>query len=327
MKSILTQASKLPKYYADFNVKQPQHYWDYDNYKIKFGHQDDYEIYEKIGFGKYSEVFQGVSIMNHQNVVIKVLKPNVPEKLNREVLVLKNLKDHPLVTELLDVVQDYSSLRQSLIFKQECLINLKDIRYYQSLMPIKFLIKSLLEVLDYAHSIGIFHRDIKPHNILTDSKFSYLKLLDWGLAEFYHPNKEYNTRVASRYFKSPEVLLDYRQYHHSIDSWGVGCLMAGMIFQKEPFFAGLNNEDQLIKIVNVLGSDVLNQYLEKWKINLPTRYPKFPYSTEKRFELFINKENKHLCTPEAIDLLKKLLIFDHSERILPKDALQHPFFQ
>ncbi len=37
-----------------------------------------------------------------------------------------------------------------------------------------------------------------------------LRLIDWGLAEFYHPNQEYNVRVASRYFKGPELLLDYQ---------------------------------------------------------------------------------------------------------------------
>ncbi|CAD8136472.1 unnamed protein product [Paramecium pentaurelia] len=288
---------------------------------------DDYEIYQKIGQGKYSEVFKGVSVITHQNVIIKVLKPNVQKKINREILILKNLQNHPLVTELIDVVQDQSSLRQSLIFKQQNWINLKEVRNYESLKPIKFLLKCVLEVLDYAHSKGIFHRDIKPHNIITNNEFCYFKLLDWGLAEFYHPYKEYNTRVASRYFKSPEILLDIRQYHHSIDSWGVGCLMAGMIFKKEPFFAGINNDDQLLKIVNVLGSNTLYEYLDKWKINMPSRYKSFPYSNQKRFELFITKENEQLCTPEAIDLLKQLLIFDHSERILPKDALQHPFFQ
>jgi len=37
-----------------------------------------------------------------------------------------------------------------------------------------------------------------------------LRLIDWGLAEFYHPAMEYNVRVASRYFKGPELLLDYQ---------------------------------------------------------------------------------------------------------------------
>lgn len=37
-----------------------------------------------------------------------------------------------------------------------------------------------------------------------------MRLIDWGLAEFYHPGQEYNVRVASRYFKGPELLVDYQ---------------------------------------------------------------------------------------------------------------------
>lgn len=40
--------------------------------------------------------------------------------------------------------------------------------------------------------------------------WNQLRLIDWGLAEFYHPGQEYNVRVASRYFKGPELLLDYQ---------------------------------------------------------------------------------------------------------------------
>jgi len=43
-----------------------------------------------------------------------------------------------------------------------------------------------------------------------------LRLIDWGLAEFYHPGQEYNVRVASRYFKGPELLLDYQVKNHAL---------------------------------------------------------------------------------------------------------------
>lgn len=47
--------------------------------------------------------------------------------------------------------------------------------------------------------------------ILNNLPFNLqLRLIDWGLAEFYHPNQEYNVRVASRYFKGPELLVDYQ---------------------------------------------------------------------------------------------------------------------
>lgn len=77
--------------------------------------------------------------------------------------------------------------------------------------------------------MGIIHRDVKPHNIIIDHKKRELRLIDWGLAEFYFPNQEYNVRVASRYFKGPELLLDNMLYRYSLDIWSLGCMFAGMV--------------------------------------------------------------------------------------------------
>lgn len=102
--------------------------------------------------------------------------------------------------------------------------------------------------------------------------FSQLRLIDWGLAEFYHPNTEYNVRVASRYFKGPELLVDFQEYDYSLDMWSLGCMFASMIFRKEPFFHGHDNYDQLVKITKVLGTDELYAYLEKYDIDLDAQY-------------------------------------------------------
>lgn len=56
-----------------------------------------------------------------------------------------------------------------------------------------------------------------------------LRLIDWGLAEFYHPGTEYNVRVASRYFKGPELLVDFQEYDYSLDMWSLGCMYASMV--------------------------------------------------------------------------------------------------
>ena len=71
-------------------------------------------------------------------------------------------------------------------------------------------------------------------NIFNDGS-RLCKIVDWGLADFYTPIKKFNCRVASRYFKGPELLLGNNYYDYSLDIWSTGCMLAGMVFNKEPF--------------------------------------------------------------------------------------------
>ena len=87
---------------------------------------------------------------------------------------------------------------------------------------IRVYIMKVLEGLNYCHSMGIMHRDIKPQNVLIDQIKRELKIVDWGLADYYLPNKEYNVRVASRYYKGPELLVNNKFYDYSLDIWSFG---------------------------------------------------------------------------------------------------------
>ena len=125
-------------------------------------------------------------------------------------------------------------------------------------------------------------------------------------------------------------------------------MIASQIFRKEPFFHGHDNTDQvcgiskqqsassltrtrqLVKIVKVLGTDLLFSYLAHYHLELPSEYEgKFTfepsyrhacmlnrsYSTRipvKPWASFITAENQHLATPEALDLIDKTIRFVHS---------------
>lgn len=169
---------------------------------------------------------------------------------------------------------------------------------------VKYYAYEVLRALDYAHSNGIMHRDVKPHNVMIDHEHRKLRLIDWGLAEFYFPNKEYNVRVASRYFKGPELLVDLQDYDYSLDIWSLGCMLAGMLFRREPFFHGTDNQDQLVKIARVLGTDDLYAYLDKYGIELDASYrERIAIHPRKLWESFITPDNSHLIT--AVSKLRR----------------------
>lgn len=175
---------------------------------------------------------------------------------------------------------------------------------------------------------GIMHRDVKPHNIMVDLSVRKLRLIDWGLAEFYRPGQAYNVRVASRYFKGPELLVDYEYYDYSLDLWSLGCMFASMIFRKEPFFHGNDNWDQMVKIVRVLGTTDFYAYLTKYNIKIDTKYREAIGShNRKKWDRFINTENEYLINTEAISFLESLLRYDHTTRITAKEALDHDYFK
>lgn len=131
-----------PKYYADVNLKMKQDYYDYENFEIAWGYnffclfltnfprnQDNYEIIQKIGRGKYSEVFEGINVNTNEKAVIKILKPSKyfkiilknkknlvrKKKIKREIKILQNLSQGPNIVKLLEVVKDPASRTTSLV--------------------------------------------------------------------------------------------------------------------------------------------------------------------------------------------------------------------
>jgi serine/threonine protein kinase len=124
---------------------------------------------------------------------------------------------------------------------------------------------------------------------------------------------------VTRWYRAPELLADCQNYGKTVDVWALGCIFAEMLTRK-PFFQGRDPTHQLYTIVNVLGSpseeDIafISHESAKKVIREMGNRPKMPL-------------RKHFpeCTPSALDLLERMLVFNPEKRITVDEALNHPY--
>ncbi|VDM57773.1 unnamed protein product [Angiostrongylus costaricensis] len=103
---------------------------------------------------------------------------------------------------------------------------------------IQALIYQVLRGLKYIHSAGIVHRDLKPSNIAVN-EFGEVKILDFGLARI--TDHEMTGYVATRWYRAPEIMLNWMHYKQTVDLWSVGCILAELVSGK-PMFPGDDRE-------------------------------------------------------------------------------------
>lgn len=316
--------------YANSAIEKGSEYYDYGQYVIEYGDIENYSISSYLGKGKYSQVFLGLEKKGGKRCVIKVLKPVREKKVQREIMILKKLIGAEHIVQLLDVVKEAEGTR-ALIFGYEPHLETREVFKTLTLPDVKYYSRKLLEALDFCHSIGIFHRDIKPHNIIINHPARTLKIIDWGLAEFYIPQTAYNIGVGSMHFKCPELLLNYKTYDYSIDIWAFGCVLCEMVLGKYPIFNGGTNETQLLKVATILGSGGLLQYIRKYKIHIQSYMLRKIKEIQK--ESVLNSpqmDNRGLLQQPKekegfFELISALLEYDHQKRATAKEALNFAF--
>jgi len=336
--------------YKDITSNYPKDYIDYDNIilsKLNWTSQDYIRIVRYIDSGRFSTVFEGKMSKSYitkddkgryiddkydnKSVVLKVLKPTFIGKIKREIKMLEILKDADGIIKLLGVSKNSGCQTVTLIFESlgRHVHWLSHHARSLSSFEIQVLSYKLLKAIKNCHSRGIMHRDIKPRNVIYKGRGSscVLKIIDLGLSDLYFPKREYNPSVASRHYKCPELLLEYAYYDYGIDIWSAGCILAGLVFRSEPFLNGADTMDQLSCIAAVVGSETILKWAAKFVIPLNKAlrtaigsYPKTSLTD------FITSSNKGLCTPEVIDLIEKMLVVDHTERITVDECLEHPYF-
>ncbi|VDN98307.1 unnamed protein product [Rodentolepis nana] len=126
---------------------------------------------------------------------------------------------------------------------------------------------------------------------------------------------------------NPELLLNYKKYDYAVDMWAAGCILAGSIFQRTRIFSAKEEEKQLLKIANILGGKELIDCIKKYEISVDKGLQRSIRKCQGLgYQYFKKGGCEELITQEAIDLVKKLLVYDHKKRLTAKEALDHPYF-
>ncbi|KAJ3086439.1 hypothetical protein HK100_008696, partial [Physocladia obscura] len=266
-----------------------------------------------------------------EQYVIKLFRPDKTAKLKREVLILKILSGVPNIVQFVDVILDPATGSPGIVCRRAGNADWREFYPTLTYPDIRFWIRELVKALAYTHAHGIIHRDVKPHNICMDPYSRTLTLIDFGLADFYTPTRnDLNLRVASRFYKPPEILLGNRYYDYSFDMWGVGCILAGMIFRREVFFRGEDDADQLRQIANVLGTQAMHAYIATYNLSPPGGLPVDllrRISPPVAWYEFVDWSNGDVARDAALEVLDGLLVFDHWKRWTADECLEHEFFR
>jgi casein kinase II subunit alpha len=295
------------------------------DFRVNFGDIDTYQLVCPIGSGKYSVVFLGRSASGAP-CAIKILKDVSFRKIRHELFILDRLSSVPNVVHLLDVNLDPLTQTASIVTNFVDADNFRMLYPRLSLADVRFYIFGLLSTLDQCHARGVMHRDIKPANVCIDHAKRELCIIDWGLSDLYYPRTQYSVSVSTLRYKAPELLLCYRFYDYGIDIWGVGCILAEMLFQVG-FIGGTTPEEVVGAMAELWGGDVVWGYCQKYGIKIPDVFAREVAAHGKSsWKNKIALMRPGMKDRDAINLLQRLLTVDHAERITARDALRHPFF-
>ncbi|KAI3453122.1 hypothetical protein Pfo_009785 [Paulownia fortunei] len=305
----------------------------FKDFFTEYGEANLYEIQEVVGKGSYGVVAAAVDTHTGEKVAIKKIN-NIFEHVSEATRILREIK-------LLRLLRHPDIVEIKHIMLPPCRREFKDIYVVFELMETdlhhviktnddltpghhQFFLYQLLRALKYIHSANVFHRDLKPKNILANADCK-LKICDFGLARPSFgdaPSAVFWTDyVATRWYRAPELCGSFfSKYTPAIDIWSIGCIFAEMLTTK-PFFPGKNVADQLDLITDLLGSpsaEAISRIRnEKARRYLSSMRKKPPVSLSQKFPNI---------DPLALRLLERLLAFDPKDRPSAEEALADPYF-
>ncbi|XP_011039113.1 PREDICTED: mitogen-activated protein kinase 9 [Populus euphratica] len=306
---------------------------DEADFFTEYGEGNRYQVQEVVGKGSYGVVGSAIDTHTGEKVAIKKINDvfehvSDATRILREIKLLRLLR-HPDIVEIKHIMLPPSrrEFRDIYVVFELMESDLHQvIKSNDDLTPehYQFFLYQLLRGLKYIHTANVFHRDLKPKNILANADCK-LKICDFGLARVSFNDAPsaifWTDYVATRWYRAPELCGSFfSKYTPAIDTWSIGCIFAEMLTGK-PLFPGKNVVHQLDLMSDLLGtpppeslSRIRNEKARRYLSSMRKK-PPVPFSHK-----FPNVD------PLALRLLERLLAFDPKDRPTAEEALADPYF-
>ncbi|CAM8902996.1 unnamed protein product [Rhodiola kirilowii] len=300
----------------------------------EYGEGNRYKVEEVIGKGSYGVVCSAYDTHLGEKVAIKKINDifehvSDATRILREIKLLRLLR-HPDIVEIKHILLPPSRREFKDIYVVFELMESdlhQVIKANDDLTPehYQFFLYQLLRGMKYIHTANVFHRDLKPKNILANADCK-LKICDFGLARVAFNDTPtaifWTDYVATRWYRAPELCGSFfSKYTPAIDIWSIGCIFAELLTGK-PLFPGKNVVHQLDLMTDFLGTPsaeaiarVRNEKARRYLSSMRRKKP-VPFSQK-----FPNAD------PLALLLLEKMLAFEPKDRPTAEQALADPYFR
>ncbi|OIW02849.1 hypothetical protein TanjilG_29625 [Lupinus angustifolius] len=300
----------------------------------EYGDANRYKIQEVVGKGSYGVVCSAIDTQTGENVAIKKIHDifehiSDAARILREIKLLRLLR-HPDIVEIKHIMlppsrRDFKDIYIVFELMESDLHQVIKANDDLTKEHYQFFLYQLLRALKYIHTANVYHRDLKPKNILANANCK-LKICDFGLARVAFNDTPttvfWTDYVATRWYRAPELCGSFcSKYTPAIDIWSIGCIFAEVLIGK-PLFPGKNVVHQLDLMTDLLGtpsldtiSRVRNDKARRYLTSMRKKQP-VPFAQK-----FPNAD------PLALRLLERLLAFDPKDRPTAEEALADPYFK
>ncbi|KAK8899977.1 hypothetical protein M9Y10_002300 [Tritrichomonas musculus] len=304
-----------------------------------------FNLVERISATTLSQVWHAKRIKDDKEFTIKQTKLFVKENfvspsVFHELSLLGEVNYPHIIRPYLNEISfDFKKEQVSFCFENHLTNVQKIVRYYKKknevipLVAAKSILFQLLLAIDYLHYRKIAHCNVIPANLVLvpekDRIPGILKLMDFGYSRIIEDaGNQRSLNVVHPWYRAPEVLLGDTTYDKSIDIWACGCVFAEILTgnvlfgsKKKETNGELNNITQLLRITRILGPITeVDCAHPLYCVNFQQFMQNQPMDTKNVLVSIISS------TPEALDLLTKMLQYNALKRITAREALSHPFF-